>query len=238
MKSVTFPITSVTRLRRAAERARQSRDSGWLASAYNADRLIGVFDTLRLKPGFGLYVDQFPEDRSEDGAIWAVPTEASFVIPNACESAEYGRSCPPKPLHAVPLMQAVDGDGSPWSYLSASILRREAAEFGASWPGYVWTDQAILSKLPRKSEDSNFPEDELDLTNDSDAAEWAWHGKPPRVWEPTYSDRGVTKQIILHIRDPVGSDRIYRATDIYRAGSYDCTTRTKLLCTSGPGILY
>ena len=238
MKSVTFPITSVTRLRRAAERARQSRDGGWLASASNANKLIGVFDTLRLKPGFGLYVDQFPEDRGVNGAISAVPPEASSVIADAGESAEFALACPTKPPHAVPLMQAVEGDGSPWSYLSASILRREAAEFGASWPSCVWTDQAILSKLPRKAEESNHPEDERGVTNDSDATEWVWCGKPPRIWEPTYSDRGATKRIILHIRNPVGVDEIYRDTDIYRAGSYDCTTRTKLLCTSGCGIIY
>ena len=32
-------------------------------------------------------------------------------------------------------MQAIEGDGSPWSYLSASILSREAEEFGAMWHG-------------------------------------------------------------------------------------------------------
>ena len=47
---------------------------------------------------------------------------------------------------AVPLMQAIEGDGSPWSYLSASILSREAAEFGAMWHGCDWSDQTILSK--------------------------------------------------------------------------------------------
>ena len=34
---------------------------------------------------------------------------------------------------AAPLMQATEDDGSPWSYLSASIIRREAAEFGTLW---------------------------------------------------------------------------------------------------------
>lgn len=50
----------------------------------------------------------------------------------------------------ISLMQAIDGDGSSWSYLSASILSREAEEFGAMWHGCVWSDQKILSKLPRQ----------------------------------------------------------------------------------------
>ena len=66
------------------------------------------------------------------------------------------RGCSPRgPPGAVPLMQAIEGDGSPWSYLSASILSREAAEFGAIWHGCVWSDQTILSKPPRQADDPN-----------------------------------------------------------------------------------
>ena len=43
-------------------------------------------------------------------------------------------------------MQATERDGSPWSCLSASILRREAPEFGPLWHGRDWTPKTILSK--------------------------------------------------------------------------------------------
>ena len=142
------------------------------------------------------------------------------------------------PPGAVLLMQAIDGDGSPWSYLSASILSREAAEFGARWPGLVWTGQTILSKPPRQTDDPDVSDDERKPTGDAPVANWTWRRTAPRIWEPTYAERGTTKKVVLHIRDPVGGDRIYQATDTYQAGSYDCKTRTTVLCTGEGGIDY
>ena len=55
---------------------------------------------------------------------------------------------------------------------------------------------------------------------------------------PTFAKRGVTKKGVLHIRNPVGRDQIFQAADTYRADSYDCTTRTAVLCTGTGGILY
>ena len=63
MKSVSFSITQVNRLRSAAVEARtllaerpdpwpvQSPSNGWFAYAYDANDLIRVFDTLWLKAG-------------------------------------------------------------------------------------------------------------------------------------------------------------------------------------------
>lgn len=138
MKSISFSITRVNSLRRAAGRAREIRDKrsgpwpdGWFASTYDANDLISVFDTLLLKPGFALRAYEFRQDLGGDGIIWAVPADASKPPPDRDSGLFGGLSHPPKPLGAVPLMLAIEGDRSPWSFLSASILRREAAEFGA-----------------------------------------------------------------------------------------------------------
>ena len=88
---------------------------------------------------------------------------------------------PPKPPGAVPLMQAIEGDGSPWSYLSASILRREAAEFGARWHGCVWSGQTILSKPPRQADDPDVSDDPPKLTGDAPVGNWTWHRAVPRT---------------------------------------------------------
>ena len=135
-------------------------------------------------------------------------------------------------------MQAIEGDGSPWSYLSASLLRREAAEFGAFWHGCEWTSQTILSKPPRQVDDPDVPDDEGDLTGAAPVSDWTWFGPVPKTWEPTYAERGSTRKVVLHIRNPVGVEQIYRATDTYRAGSYDCTTETKVLCEGSGGFNY
>ena len=49
---------------------------------------------------------------------------------------------------------------------------------------------------------------------------------------------GTTRKVVLHLRNPVGTDETYRATDTYRAGSYDCKTRTAVLCAGDRGIRY
>ena len=94
----------------------------------------------------------YREGGNGNGIIWAVPADAPVVAMDECPRLEDTWLQPPQPPGAVPLMQAIEGDGSPWSYLSASILSREAAEFGAIWHGCAWSDQAILSKPPQQAE--------------------------------------------------------------------------------------
>ena len=153
MKSVSFSIRRVNRLRRAAEKARQlaaapdplaetSPFSGRWSVSDGANDLIRVFDALRLKAGFALRAFVYREGANGNGIIWAVPADAPPVAADDCPRLEDTWLQPPQPPGGVPLMQAIEGDGSPWSYLSASILRREAAEFGAIWHGCVCIDPA------------------------------------------------------------------------------------------------
>ena len=250
MKSISFSITRVNCLRRAAERAREfpgeqgdpwserSRSDGWFASAYEANDLISVFDTLRLKPGFALHAYEFRQGPDGNGIIWAVPADAPQPPPDNGPGLRGSLSDHPKPPGAVRLMQAIESDGSPWSYLSASILRREAAEFGAFWHGCDWTLQTILSKPPRQADGPDVSDDDGNLTGDAPVGDWTWPRPVPKTWEPTYAERGATRKVALHIRNPVGGEQIYRATDTYRADSFDCTTRTTVLCTAGGGFEY
>ena len=245
MKSVSFSIARVTRLRQAAARARRGPaaedpdlspeggpSAGWFASAYDPSALLRVFETLWLKAGFTLQAYEFRAGSNGNGIIWAVPADAPLLAPGDCPRLDDTWLQPPQPPGAAPLMQAIEGDGSPWSYLSASILRREAAEFGAVWHGCVWSDQTILAKPPRQADGLEASDDALTLTGDAPAGNWTWHGAVPRTWKPTYADRGTTREVVLHIHDPIGREKIYRATDTYPAGSYDGTTETTVLCTS------
>ncbi|MDE2754217.1 MAG: hypothetical protein OXI83_16720, partial [Gemmatimonadota bacterium] len=155
MKSILFSIARVNRLRRAAERARTLPDgrpvglesglSGrWFTSRYDPNELVGVFATLRLREGFALHAYEYRSGGNGNGIIWAVPAGAPLLAPDDCPRLKDRFLSPPKPPGAVPLMQVIEGDGSHWSYLSASILWREAAEFGARWHGCQWSDKTIL----------------------------------------------------------------------------------------------
>ena len=248
MNSVSFGIGRVNRLRRAAEKARKLASapdrlaeanpfSGRWSDSDGANDLIGVFDALRLKAGFGLRAFVYREGRNGNGIIWAVQADAPPVAADECPRLEDTWLQPPRPPGAVPLMQAIEGDGSPWSYLSASILSREAAEFGAIWHGCVWSDQTILSKPPQQADDPD-ADDARKLTGDAPVSHWTWRGAAPGTWKPTYADRGTSREVVLHIHKPIGGEEIYRATDTYPIGSYDGQTETTVLCTGDRFIVH
>ena len=216
----------------------ESPTDGWSASTYDTNTLMRVFETLWLKAGFALHAYVYLEGSNGNGIIWAVPADAPLVAPDECPRLEDTWLQPPKPPGAVGLMQAIEGDGSPCSYLSASILCREAAEFWAVWHGCVWSDQAILSKPPRQADGQETSDDARKLTGDAPVGHWTWHGAAPRTWKPTYTDRGTTREVVLHIHHPIGGEEIYRATDTYPAGSYDGKTETTVLCTGDRCTVY
>ena len=60
----------------------------------------------------------------------------------------------------------------------------------------------------------------------------------PEAWEPSYSEEGTTKRVVLHIRNPVGANTIYRATDTYADDSYVSETETAVIGTGPGGFVY
>lgn len=242
MKTISFSITQVNRLRRAAAKAREilPEENHWEGSAplatACANDLLRVFETLWLKPGFGLHAYAYRGGIGGNGGIWAVPADSLPVASDGSTKLE--GEWLQRPPGAVSLMQAIEGDGSPWSYLSASILSREAAEFGAWWHGCDWTDQAIIARIPRHAEDRDALGDSWVLAGGAPVGNWKWSAPVPRTWQPTYRDTGATKEVGLHIYNPVGAEHIYRATDTYPAGTYRGTTETTGLCWGKGGFVY
>ena len=201
---------------------------GWSRSTVDLEKFLGVFKTLRLKEGFGLRAYEFRQGENGNGVIWAVPVHAPMLEPVECPKLEGGLFEPPKPPGAVPLMSAIEGDGSPWSYLSASILGREAAEFGADWHGVSWAAERILGKPPW----------EIAGLHHTPLEGWNWQGAPPDPWSPTYKEKDDTKEITLHVYACFDRLRIYRATDTYQSGRYDCETTVEVLADGGRGLLH
>ena len=66
----------------------------------------------------------------------------------------------------------------------------------------------------------------------------AWHGAVPNTWKLTYAETGTTREVVLHIHNPISGEEIYRATDTYPAGSYDGKTETTVLCTGDRITVY
>ena len=84
----------------------------------------------------------------------------------------------------------------------------------------------ILSKPPQQADGQDALDEPRALTSDAPVGNWTWHGAVPRTWKPTYAENGTTREVVLHIHNPIGGEAIYRATDTYPAGSYDGKTET------------
>ena len=110
----SFGIIRVNRLRKAAERAREGRDSefsldrdsfprcdGWSVSFIDPTNLLKVFKTLWLKDGFALHGYEFTSGGNGNGVIWAVPFDAPVLKPEECPRLEDVFLEPPKPPGAI-----------------------------------------------------------------------------------------------------------------------------------------
>ncbi len=190
-----------------------------------ANDLFGVFDTLWLKSGFVLHACVHQEFLGGNGRIWAVPTDSLPVASGGHPNLE--REWMKRPPGAVPLMEAIEGDGSPWSYLSASILSREAAEFGAYWHGLDWSVHTILSEPPRQADDPDVSGSERPETGDAPVGNWTWHAPVPDRWAPTFVETGTATEVVLHAYNPIAGGNVYRVTDRYPTGSYVGKTATR-----------
>ena len=138
---------------------------GWTKSSTDPMDLLGVFAPLHIKDGFVLRAYQFRAGGNGNAVVWAMPTDAEFPDPSGCPRLADSFLDAPKPTEALDdLMDAVEGDGSPWSYFCASMFVREISEYGAMWHGCEWSTHSILGSNPfkrrrvsRKSSPDRYP---------------------------------------------------------------------------------
>ncbi len=168
----TFPATKVEQLRKQAGKAAELPEdvpSGWSKSPVDPMALLAVFKPLHIKDGYILRAYQFREGGNGNGFVWAMPVDADFPDPEACPRLENVVLEPPVPPAALDdYMNAIDGDGTPWSYMCASILAREMAEFGAMWHGCDWDTHTILGADPLKNVDTGDSEDNRVMGSESE----------------------------------------------------------------------
>ena len=124
-------------------------------------------------------------------------------------------------------MDAIDGDGSPWSYLSASLFRREAAEFGAMWHGCEWSEHDIIGADPWQSD-----LDPMGVFDSLDA--WTWNESKPETWEPSFVETDDRLSVSFLTFSGLGRTAIYRDTNTFKRGSYAFNAE-RATVAEGPG---
>jgi hypothetical protein len=173
-----------------------------------------------MKPGFVLRAYQFREGDNGNGFIWAMPDSAPFPHPEECPRLKGVFLEPPKPPQALDqLMDAIDGDGSPWSYLSASLFACEAAEFGAMWHGCEWSVQSIIGADPwRRDPTAKERQSQQGVPGSLD--EWEWNESKPESWAPSFVETDDSSSINFLTFSGLGRSEIYRYTNTFKRGSY------------------
>ena len=193
IRVTTFPIEQVQQLRREAEEARALPDhvpQGWSKSVVDPKNLLAVFGSLRIREGFVLRAYQLTDETGGKGYAWAMPDVLPFPAPEDCPEAENDFLEAPRPPGALDdFMEAVEGDGSPWSYVSASLFARELVEFGTLWHDCNWTNYVLLGSDPMSLLQ---PRDDWEPFRGPSGTpdDWHWRKPKPLDWRPQVCEEG------------------------------------------------
>ena len=207
--------------------------AGWSISSVDPAGVLAVFEPLRLKPGFTLRAYQFTSGGNGNGFVWAIPEGSELPHPDRCPRLEDRFLSPPKPPSALDdLMEAVDGDGSAFSYLCTSIAARELAEFGAMWHGVSWGAVRVLGSDPRA--DRNDSADSSDVPSKDG---WSWLSPEPAGWEPTVEMGEESVLVSFLTYTALGEVKISRVSDRFAVGSYVFSSGTEVLASGGSGYI-
>lgn len=159
---------------------------------------------------------------------WACPTEFADTCPSTLTTE--GRMLPngmlPRPPGSMDdLLTVIRGDDSPWSYLCASFLRRNAENLPRQ--PYCITDWSLQELI---ASPSSLPSPRLRSTA------WQWYGLPPSRWVPrvetTETMVKVTFYTVFRYDDGELSAEVVQHTDVYTRGDLRCRSDVRVVGTT------
>jgi len=219
MRNVShFSLAYINRLiRRAGNAARLGEDGrdGWQTAKVDFERIVSIFDHLRIRTRYVLCAYTFREGDNGNGFVYAMPVDVPFPEPEECPTDSSHFLNPPVPAAALPnVMAAIDGDGTPESYIQASLLARELHEFGARWHGCDWSTQQMLASNPRTHRVRTRP---MGVLN---PARWEWLENPEEDWRPRVN-LAAAHEVVFYTYSALGRETLTRHMDRYRVNTYE-----------------
>lgn len=193
--------------------------NGWTKGRRDVNQVVARFPTLKIREGYRLVAYVFREDGNGNGFVWALPVDAEFPAPADCPKLETHFLNPPKPFDALEPSEVIEGDGSPDSYLQASLLRRELGDYAASWHGLQWTAHTILDGIPAARNPADVDVDPLKQPS-TPRNRWKWKEAAPPDMNPTVRFDGDRVTVTFFTFCPLEQERLFRYVDIYRRGKY------------------
>jgi hypothetical protein len=225
---------SVADVRPLVERARKAGQppedglQGWSVSEMDPGRIVAVFEpAVRLRAGYVLRAYQFRSGGNGNGVVHAIPRGEVLAEPPKCGSDLFEPS--PRPEHGLEsILDALNLDKTPWSYLCMSLLGRELAEFGAIWHGVSWGAHTLIENMPWNERVNG-----VRLTEPE-----GWTGRMLRFDElrPRVELARGGAVVRFHTYCPVGMQRVIEHTDRYRTGKV--TGKRRDVATGPAGIIF
>jgi len=185
----------------------------WFISSMDAGVALSKLPGVLLKPGFRLVTYLHRTAGDGVGITWAVPEARSTTAQLA---RALSQTCdlkhPPKPEAALAdMMQVIDGDRSPLSFVIASLLRRELREFGTVGKFCNWAQHRLINAIPAQ-------------------VTWDWRVKQPQDLSPkvlVYPDQKVAIEFFTcRITAPVA---IFQHIDQYPANQYTAASSDRAI---------
>lgn len=111
----------------------------WEISSYTPN-FFTAFPALQLNPDWELVSQVYSGPDEHFGRIWAKPrSDTSWY-----EQPDLERGYPPRQRHSI--AAALQGDGTPESYLQASVLIREVDSLNGCWKDTDWSSHSLISQ--------------------------------------------------------------------------------------------
>ena len=179
----------------------------WFISATNPGAVLLKLPGLRLKPDVRLVGYLYRQLDSGTGVVWALPESQSTtaqlekVLADSSDQAH-----PPRPEGAFTnLLEAIEGDRSAASFIIASLLQRELAEFGRLGKESHWSHHRLISTIPTQ-------------------IQWQWKVDIPKDLSPKvllFADgRAAIEFFSCRVVPPVA---LFQHLDQYADKSYEAT---------------
>jgi hypothetical protein len=190
----------------------------WFISAADPGAALMKLPGLKLKPTWRLVTYLLRSGTDGMGAVWAVPETLSTTA--HLQKALIGGNPVAVGVLQIPqpngcltdVMDSLEGDRSPLSFVIASILRHELKEMGALGKSCDWSHHRLITALPSQRS-------------------WQWRvPTPPKDLSPKvmiYPDtRATTEFFTCRIAAPVA---IYQHVDQYAADHYKANSISRAI---------
>lgn len=189
----------------------------WFISSTNPGAALLKLPGVKLRSGVRLVSYLHRTAEAGVGATWAVPESLSTTAQlEKVLNGDTNSQTPPQPEAAfTDVMDAIEGDRSPLSFMITSLFHRELREFGAAGKSCNWSHHRLIGAIPAQ-------------------VKWQWRVKAPQDLSPkimVYDDQRVAIEFFTcRVTAPVA---LFQHVDQYPATSYKPTSADRPIAIPG-----